>query len=66
MPNEKFWDAATAVEGDNSQPALIVAWHHGCACGEKVVSLNGVPFDPSAIDRLIRTLRKARRQVYGK
>lgn len=66
MPAEKFWDSATAVEGDGSTPVLVVSWHDACPCGETFVALNGVKFDASGIDRLIKTLHRARRKAYGK
>jgi len=65
MPKETFWDSATAVDGDDSLPVLTVAWHHDCVCEETFVALNGVKFDESGIDRLIRTLRKAKRKVFA-
>jgi hypothetical protein len=65
MPKETFWDSSTAVEGDDSTPVLTVSWHDkNCACGEGGVWLNSVPFDESGVDRLIRTLRKAKRKNF--
>lgn len=61
MPKETFWNAATAVENDGvSEPVLTVTWGR-----EPDVHLNGVGFDRSGINRLIRVLRKARDQTYG-
>lgn len=65
MPKETFWDSATAVEGDNSEPILTVAWHKDCPCEQTFVALNGVKFDSSGITRLIGVLRKANKQAYG-
>ena len=60
MPKETFWPA-TAVEGDSSKPVLVINWG-GDVPG---VHLNGVHFDRSGINRLIRVARKARDQTYG-
>jgi hypothetical protein len=62
MPKETFWDSPTAIEGDDSQPVLTVEWH-GDNPG---VYLNGVHFDRSGVNRLIRVMRKARNQTDGK
>lgn len=62
MPKETFWNSATAVENDGvSEPVLTVTWH-GDNPG---VYLNGVASDRSGINRLIRTLRRARDATYG-
>lgn len=62
MPKETFWDSSTAVEGDDSQPVLTVEWHGD----EPGVTLNGVRFDRSGVNRLIRVMRRARNQTYMK
>ena len=59
MPKETFWDSATAVEGDDSDPILTVEWKRQ----EPAVNLNGIGFDSSGIDRLIKALQKARGQM---
>ena len=61
MPKETFWNAS-AVDGDDSSPALTVEWR-GDVPG---VYLNGVYFDRSGVNRLIRVMRKARNQTDGK
>jgi len=61
MPKETFWNQ-TSVEGDGSIPVLTVTWQ-GDVPG---VYLNGVLMDRSAVNRLVRTLRKARNQTDGK
>jgi hypothetical protein len=60
MPKEKFYPE-TAVENDGSEPTLTIAW------GDEfpTVKINGVEFDRSGINRLIRAARKARDQTYG-
>ena len=60
MPKEKFY-SQYAVEGDGSKPELTVSW------GEisPEVFINGTSFDRSALNRLIRTLTKARNATYG-
>lgn len=62
MPKETFWNSATAVENDGvSEPVLTVTWH-----GDTPATyLNGIEFDRSGINRLIRTLRRARDATYG-
>ena len=59
MPKEKFYPA-TAVEGDDTEATVTIGW--GQETG--VVTLNGVEFDRSGINRLIRAARKARDQTY--
>lgn len=55
MPKEKFYSAT------GQEPMLAIAWH-----GEQpAVEVNGVEFDRSAVNRLIRVLRKARNQTFG-
>lgn len=61
MPKENFYDSHTRVEGDGFPPDLVVAW--GLEFPE--VSINGIPYDRSGLNRLIKTLRKARNQTYG-
>lgn len=61
MPAEKFWPA-TAIEGDNSEPTLTVAW----GAEQPGVTLNGATSDRSGINRLIRVLRNARDRTYGR
>jgi len=61
MPKENFWPE-TAIEGDKSEPTLRVTWgdeHPG-------VCINGVQFDRSGLNRLIRTVRNARDKGYGR
>jgi len=61
MPKETFWDSATAVEGDDSEPILTVTWGND----QPTVHLNGIEFDRSGINRLIRALVRARNATYG-
>lgn len=61
MPAEKFWPE-TAVEGQPATPAVTVSWgadHPG-------VQINGVSFDRSALNRLVRVVRTARDKGYGR
>ena len=60
MPKETFWNPIS-VEGDASSPIVTVEWH-GDVPG---VYVNGVRFDRSGVNRLIKTLRKARNQTDG-
>jgi hypothetical protein len=60
MPKETFWDSSTAVEGDESEPILTLTWGD-----QSTVRVNGVDFDRSAINRLVRSLRRARDATYG-
>jgi len=59
MPAEKFWPTTTAVPED-SEPTLNIAW------GDKQpgVTINGVHFDRSGLNRLIRVIRNARDRTY--
>ena len=60
MPKETFWDAANAVENDGvSEPVLTITWSTPGTPGHGT-RLNDVDFDRSGINRLIRTLRRAR------
>lgn len=62
MPKETFWNSATAVENDGvSEPVLTVTW----GAEQPGVYLNGIEFDRSGSNRLIRTLRRARDATYG-
>lgn len=63
MPKEKFYPA-TAVEGDGSEPTLTISWGHGPETAPGVF-VNGVDFDRSALNRLIRVLRRARDNTFG-
>lgn len=60
MPKETFYDPS-ATEGAVPTPDqhLDVTWARGTG-----VWLGPVQIDPSGIDRLIKTLRKAREQGY--
>ena len=60
MPKETFWPE-TAVEGDDSQPTLTISWHGDVPC----VFVNGVRFDRSGMNRLIRVARRARDWACG-
>jgi hypothetical protein len=60
MPKEKFYPE-TAVEDDGSEPSLTIAW----GADSPAVWINGVEFDRSGLNRLIRAARKARDQTYG-
>lgn len=56
MPKETFWDSATAVMNDGvSEPVLTVTW----GAEKPGIYLNGIEFDPSGIERLMNTLRRA-------
>ena len=61
MPKETFWDSATAVEGDDSEPILTVTWGNE----QPAVHLNGIEFDRSGINRLIHHLVRARNSTWG-
>jgi hypothetical protein len=59
-PQENFWPA-TSIEDSESSPSIVVTWgteHPG-------VHINGVRFDRSALNRLIRVTRTARDKAYG-
>lgn len=59
MPAEKFYDSTTS---DPEDAHLVVSW------GEKPspqVTINGVEYERSGLNRLIRSLTRARNQVYG-
>lgn len=60
MPKETFWPAAS-VEGDGSEPTFTVTW------GSEVpgVYLNGIYFERSALNRLVRVIRRARDASFG-
>lgn len=61
MPKETFWDSATSVEGDESDPIVTVTW----GGDQPAVQINGVEFDRSGTNRLIRALRRARDSTFG-
>lgn len=60
MPKEKFYFSDQA-EGDGRSPDVTVAWGERDTC----IYINDLRVDRSAVNRLIRVLRKARDQVYG-
>lgn len=67
MPKESFYDSTTT---DAANPHLVVKWWGGGPSAEPIeqdepVTINGVAYDRSGLNRLIRTLRKARDQAYG-
>lgn len=61
MPKETYWDSATAVEGDGSEPVLTLCWGDS----QPEVTLNGVVFDRSGLNRLLGDLKRARNATYG-
>lgn len=61
MPKETFWDSSTAVEGDNSEPVILLTW----GGDQPAVLINGVEFDRSGTNRLIRSLKRARDATFG-
>ena len=61
MPKETFWPA-TAVEGDGTEPALTISWGHELPG----VYVNGIHFDRSGLNRLIRVARNSRDRSYGR
>jgi len=65
MPAEKFYDSATAVEGDTNAPVVTIGWATPGTSGDSGPRINGVLFDRSGVNRMIRALKKARDQVYG-
>lgn len=62
MPAEKFY-RQTATPNDD--PDLVVAWGVGDETAPPLVLINGIVYDRSALNRLIRAVRKARDQAYG-
>lgn len=62
MPKEAFYDSSKAFEVRvDAEPVFLLTWG-----GESpAVLVNGVEFDRSAVNRLIRSLRRARDQTYG-
>lgn len=62
MPAEKFY-RHTATPND--EPDLVIAWGTGDEAGPPQVLVNDVVYDRSALNRMIRALRRARDQVYG-
>lgn len=71
MPAEKFYYTGQ-IEGDGRKPDLVVSWgssHRQYADGTTVPALiingeaAGTADDMSGIDRLIRSLKRARREV---
>ena len=59
MPSEKFYRQDS---NPDSKPDLTVAWGDGLP---PQVLINGNVYDRSGLNRLIRSLRRARNQVYG-
>ncbi|GAA6122589.1 hypothetical protein BPY_06970 [Bifidobacterium psychraerophilum] len=65
MPKEKFYEYEREhpkVEGDGSEPDLTVQWGDEPPYIQGAMALNS----RSAINRLIRSLRRARNQQFGK
>ena len=60
MPKENFYDSSR-VDGDEFDPDLVVSW------GEFMpgVTINGIEYDRSGLNRLIRALKRARKQTFG-
>lgn len=76
MPSEKFHNSETAVEGQPND-RIEIGWsreqEYDGVYVTSVVELedgppivNAIPLDRSGLNRMIRTLRKARDQVYGR
>lgn len=67
MPAEKFYPS-TAVEGEPSD-LFEIAWHRdypGVYATLRIGDIaSGIDLDRSGINRLIRTLRRARDATYG-
>jgi hypothetical protein len=61
MPKENFYDSSTRIESDGLPPDLVVAWGES----QPKVTINGIGYDRSGLNRLIGSLRKARNQTYG-
>lgn len=61
MPAEKFYDSDTRVEGDGLPPDLIVAW----GGNQPAVTVNGVAYDRSGLNRLIAALKRGRDSMFG-
>lgn len=64
MPKENFYDSSIRVEGDGLPPDLVVAWG-GWGESQPEVTVNGIAYDRSGLNRLIGVLRRARNQTYG-
>jgi len=62
MPSEKFY-RPTATPDD--QPDLVIAWGTGNETGPPQVLVNDTTYDRAALNRMIRSLRRARDQAYG-
>lgn len=60
MPKENFYDS-TRTEGDGYPADLIITW----GMDQPEVKINDIAYDRSALNRLIKVLRKARNQTYG-
>lgn len=58
MPKEKFWGLQHV---DNDEPDFEVRWGDA----QPSVTVNGLTFDRSGLNRLIRTLRRGRDATYG-
>ncbi len=73
MPKEVFYP--TDPDHDGPNPRVEVAWHKSYAPAVWVTALHtmpdgvvvpiGIDLDRSGLNRLIKTLRKARDQVHG-
>ncbi|UXZ57075.1 hypothetical protein [Curtobacterium sp. Arg-1] len=64
MPKETFYGPT------GTEPALTITWWGGGVNSEFIeqdepVLINGVSYDRSGLNRLIRTFRRARDQAYG-
>lgn len=70
MPKEAFY-CQHQVNSDGQSPDFTIGWGRHEATGSPhqdsaaPVLVNGLPFDRSGLNRFIKTLRKARDQVYG-
>ena len=65
MPKEKFYESEyehPKVQGDDNEPDLTVQWGDEPPYIKGAMTLNS----RSAINRLIRSLRRARNQQFGK
>lgn len=58
MPTEKFWDSTVDVEGD--EPRFLLSW----GANQDAVLINGIPFDDSALTRLMKSIKRARNETY--
>lgn len=72
MPSEKFYNKH-AVEGQHPEEMLEVSWgRNGAEWGPTVMAtlqvgrhVSAISMDRSAVNRLIKALRKARDQTFG-